>query len=249
MIAPIRTLSLLLLLFFLASCASSKLQYDKSVEDWAGQQAPAQLAIKHTVFLIGDAVKADPASNEVLQLLGKHLAKADENSSVIFLGNNVLPEGIPSKSQSKTLRKIATAKIDQQLALLDQFEGKPYFIAGNEDWKGDDVRSVRRLEKYIEKKLNADIEDEDDWEDYFFAGNACGGPQIVEVNDQLLFLFVDSNWYLKDWDRAHPSLNEDCAALSRPVFRFLFEELARKYKNKNVIIASYHQLERPPCSP
>ena len=235
--------NLVIILFFCSSCANYNFHYDKSTADWASKKQSDELAIAHTVFLIGDAgYYASLEENKTLQLFEEHLKVADENSSVIFLGDNIYPSGFPAKSEEDAVKKEAISKLNVQLNILDNYAGRPYFIAGNHDWSGDDVKGVRRQEKYIEKYLNKNIEDKDDWENYFLPDKGCGGPEVVEVNDQLVIIFIDSNWYLKDWDKAHPSINNGCEALSRPVFRFLFEELMRKYKNKNVIVASHHPL-------
>jgi len=237
-------LSLLACILILQSCANYKLHYNKANQDWAEKQkTPSNMAIDHTVFLIGDAGNySSIEENPTLQLLQKQLSNASENSSVIFLGDNIYPSGFPLKSEGKEAKERAKNKLKSQLDALDDFKGRPYFIPGNHDWRGNGVLGVRRQEKYIEKHFNKGIEDEDDWEDYFYPDNGCGDPTIVEVNERLVFLFIDSNWYLKDWDKEHPSLNDGCNVKSRPVFRFQFEELARKYKNKNVIIASHHPI-------
>ncbi len=233
----------LFLIIGISSCATYKTQYTKNTKNWESNQIDFNQQPKHTVFLIGDAGNYPTLEqNPTLQNLQKRLKKANENSSVIFLGDNIYPSGFPHESEDEAVKKEAIAKLHTQLDILDGYKGRPYFTPGNHDWRGDGVLGVRRQEAYIEAYLNKGIEDEDEWEDYYLPSNACGDPQIVEVNEQLVFLFMDSDWYLRDWDKAHPSINEDCNALSRPVFRFLFEELARKYKNKNVIIVSHHPM-------
>ncbi|MEM9822161.1 MAG: BamA/TamA family outer membrane protein, partial [Bacteroidota bacterium] len=59
--------------------------------------------------------------------------------------------------------------------------------------------------------------------------------------ERLAIVVVDSYWWLSDWDK-EPKLNDGCESKSRFVFNFLFEEMVRKNRNKNVIIAMHHPL-------
>lgn len=193
------------------------------------------------MFLIGDA--GEMAIDEQLpslQLLKQKLAASDENSSVIFLGGNVHPNGMPRKGKKKK-RALAEYQLDAQLDVLDDFKGRIIFIPGRYDWRKYGLKGVRRQEKYIEKKLNKGIEDPDDWDNYFFPDHGCSGPEVVEINDQLVVVVVDSQWYLGDWD-AEPEINDGCEIKSRKDFVFHFEEVVRKYRNKNVVIAVNHPI-------
>jgi len=191
------------------------------------------------MYMIGNA--GDINANEespALELLKSKLKKEGENSSVIFLGSNVHPDGMPRKG-SKEKRKLAEAQLDAQLAILKGYDGKVMFMPGADDWKKYGLKGVKRQEKYLEKKLNKGIEEDDDWERHFFPEQGCGGPEVVEINDQLIVVFVDSQWYLEDWDH-EPEINDGCEFKSRKDFAFHFEEVVRKYRNKNVVIAIHH---------
>ncbi|MFK8102025.1 MAG: BamA/TamA family outer membrane protein, partial [Saprospiraceae bacterium] len=159
-----------------------------------------------------------------------------------FLFYNIYPTGFPVGEEDTERGKAQIAKLDAQLEALNNFKGKSYFTPGNHDWIDEGVLGVRAQEAYVEAHLNKGIEDEDDWENYYLPDRGCGGPELVEITDQLVVIFVDSNWYLRDWDKEHISLNQGCEALSREKFYFLLEELTRKHRNKNVIIASHHPI-------
>ncbi|MEM8909251.1 MAG: metallophosphoesterase, partial [Bacteroidota bacterium] len=229
--------------FFLPACANYKINYGKANRDWEANAAaiPVKHPVEHTVFLMGDAGGSpDGGLAPALQLLQKKLAAASENSSVIFLGDNIYPVGMPSKSK-KQKRAQAEHRLDAQLATLKDFKGRPLFIPGNHDWQKYGLKGLKRQEKYVEKKLNAGIEDEEDWQNYFLPDDGCAGPELIEVNDKLAIIVIDSQWWLNDWDK-EPKLNDGCESKSRFVFSFLFEEMVRKNRNKNVIVAMHHPL-------
>ncbi|HEY5826239.1 MAG TPA: metallophosphoesterase, partial [Cyclobacteriaceae bacterium] len=114
---------------------------------------------------------------------------------------------------------------------------------GNHDWRGWGLKGIKDQEKYIESYLNQrrGKENKDDWENYFLPDDGCSGPQAVELNDDVVILVVDSQWWLADWDKEQ-KLNEGCEARNRASFKFIFENMIRKYRNKNVVIAMHHPL-------
>ena len=235
-------LSLLTIILILSSCANYKIQYTDDNKNWntEGEQPDSELS--HTLFLVSDAGYADKqgTDNPALVTLEKHLAKADEKSHVVFLGDNIYPSGMPQKGDAQDRRE-AEARINNQLDILENYNGRPIFIPGNHDWNKYGLKGLRRQEKYIEKKLNAGIEEEDDWENYFLPDNGCGGPEVVEVNDNLTFIVIDSNWFLRDWNK-DTAINDGCDAKNRRVFELLFEESIRKNRTKNVVVLMHHPL-------
>ncbi|MEM6964199.1 MAG: metallophosphoesterase [Bacteroidota bacterium] len=234
---------ILFLIFLFSSCASYKVQYDQRQKNWEEKFPASDLTLEHSVFLIGDAGNSENATelSKALVTLEKHLAKAGKNSHVVFLGDNISPYGMPPKSANQGDRVAAEGKLDAQLSILNNYEGNPLFIPGSQDWKRFGLKGIKRQEKYIEKFLNQGIEDEDDWKNYFLPDNGCGGPELIEVNENLSFLIIDSNWYLRDWDK-DAAINDGCDAKNRKVFDFLFEETLRKNRNKNVVVLMHHPL-------
>jgi len=230
-------------LLFLSSCATYKVKYSKESKDWETKHvAPTNQKITHSMYLIGDSGNAylGKPLPPALELLRRKLATADENSSVLFLGDNIYPHGFPPKNNDKEY-KLSQYRLDAQLEILENYKGRIVFMPGNHDWSKYGLKGVKRQEKYIEKKLNKGIEDKDDWENYFLPDRGCSGPEVVEINEQLVVIIVDSQWYLRDWDK-EPEINDGCEMKSRKDFAFYFEEVVRKHRSKNVVIAMHHPM-------
>lgn len=238
----LHTFIVLLLIFVLPSCATFKVQYAKSQKDWKTTVPEPKADLEHTLFLIGDAGNSIDGNtpSPALAALSKHLEMAGENSHVAFLGDNIYPVGMPPKSEDEDRVK-SESRLDAQLNVLNEFKGTPIFVPGNHDWIRYGLKGIKRQEKYIEKHLNAGIEEEDDWKNYFLPDNGCGGPELINVNENLAYLIIDSNWYLRDWNK-DAAMNNGCAAKNRFVFNFLFEETLRKNRNKNVVVLMHHPL-------
>ena len=221
----------------LEGCANYKLNYSRSAKQWEEKLPEQNAEVTHTMYLIGDAGNG---ANPSLALLKQQLTGESERSSVLFLGDNIYPSGLPPKEE-KAERDLAEKHLNTQLETLTNFKGLPLFIPGNHDWGKYGLKGLKRQEEYIEEYLNQGIENEDEWENYFLPDDGCGGPEVVEINDEIVVIIVDSNWWLRDWN-LDPEINDDCEAKSRKVFAFLFEETLRKYRNKHVVVALHHPL-------
>lgn len=231
-------------LFFCAilisSCANYALKLSNSAANWQATAPEQNQNIKHTMFLIGNAggTKHDQG-HSTLDLFKKKLAAAGEESTVVFLGDNLNDSGMPQKSLMDEREK-AEHRIEHQMEIVSGFKGNVYFVAGDKDWKLG-LKGIKRQEKYVEKNMNKGIEDEDDWENYFLPDRGCGDPQVIEVNDQLVLVIIDSGWFMKDWDNI-PNINAECGVKNLQQFRIDFETALRKNRNKNVVVAMHHPL-------
>jgi hypothetical protein len=237
----LRVVTLGVLLSGAVSCASYKTHYAPGAAQWSASSPDPNREVKHTMYLIGDAGNDSPESRApVLEYLKVKLATESENSSALFLGDNIYEYGLPP-SEDSTARAVAEFRIDSQLETLHEFKGKPIFLPGNHDWRGWGVRGVKRQQKYVNKHVNErrGKNDKEDWEDYFLPLDGCSGPEVVELNNNVVVIVVDSQWWLTDWDK-DSKVNDGCEIKNREQFKFVFENVLRKYRNKNVVIAMHH---------
>lgn len=83
--------------------------------------------------------------------LKKTLSEANSNATVLFLGDNIYPKGLPpQKSESRTLTE---HRLKVQIESVKNFNGETIFIPGNHDWYSDDVKGLKRQQEYVEKHL------------------------------------------------------------------------------------------------
>ena len=240
-----------LLLFFTAmlaitlfsSCASYKKQYSNAAKNWQLDTINQSTEITHTMYLVGDAGNDSPDSTApVLKYLKEMLSKESANSSAVFLGDNIYEYGMPPKEDSIS-RELAEYRISSQLHTLDDFKGRPVFLPGNHDWRGWGLKGIKREEKFVETYLNnrRGKTNKEDWENYFLPDDGCSGAEVVELNEQVVLIVVDSEWWLHDWDK-EPGINAGCETKNRASFQFYFENTLRKYRNKQVVVAMHHPL-------
>lgn len=95
------------------------------------------------------------------------------------------------------------------------------------------IERFEETRNFVESYLNNrnGKSDKDHWENYFLPDDGCSGPEAVELSADVVVLVVDSQWWLADWDK-EPGINEGCEARNHASFRFIFENMVRKYRNK-----------------
>lgn len=230
---PARLLLVFSLLFIISSCANYKLNYTKEVENWEQNAPDPSLSIAHSMFLIGDAGGV-PSGEEgpALKLLKTKLKAAGEKSSVLFLGDNIYSDGLAPKSETAE-RQEDESRLISQLEALDEYPGRPFFIPGNHDWYTYGLDGVKRQKKFIEEYL--------DRKNVFYPDPGCGGPEEIEINDDLVLVIIDSQWFLSNWD-GETEINNGCDAQSREVFKLLFNDAIKGNRSKNIVVAMHHPL-------
>jgi hypothetical protein len=239
-----RAFTLIIPLLVLYSCSSYKTKIDNNWKNWAEHVPTDDFKIDHTVYLIGDAGYSKLGEKSAgLKLLERKLKTAGENSHVLFLGDNVYPSGLP-QDPSLEEYELPNHRLNAQIEILEDYKGHPIFLPGNHDWYSG-LSGLITQEDTVERRINLmrgkDAEDDEDWENYFLPDDGCSGPEVIEVNERLVIIVIDSQWWLTDWDK-EPRINDGCEAKSRKAFSFLFNETVKKYKKRNVIIAMHHPL-------
>lgn len=215
---------------FLVSCASENVRYGKNVKNTPVERIN-QEKIAHRFYLIGDAGNADQQSAKaILDQFKTHLDSADSNSTVIFLGDNIYPKGLPKEDGRE--RETAIEKLDDQINLVKNFKGKTIFIPGNHDWYSKGIIGLKEQHDYIISKLND--------KSAFLPKNSCA-IDSKKVTKDITLIIIDTEWFLADWDK-NPGINEKCDIKTREDFFSEFESELNKNQNKTVVVALHHPL-------
>ncbi|MCG8581804.1 MAG: metallophosphoesterase [Bacteroidales bacterium] len=234
----IYSLSLLLL-----GCSTINVPYYSADEkDWENDKVENSSEPIRTLFLIGDAGQLDNEGNGqnfVLLAVKQHLQQSQAPSDVVFLGDNIYPLGLPSKKNE--LRKSSESILKAQLNVAKAASGNTYFIAGNHDWKKGKkggLKRIKRQEKYVEA-FGDSLKDK---KVKFYPGNGCGDPKVVKVDKDLVYVFVDSQWWLQDWD-VEKKMNRGCDIKTRGDLLVRMEEIFMNYKNDEIVVFLHHPLQ------
>ncbi|NOR28378.1 MAG: phosphoesterase [Lutibacter sp.] len=224
-------LSILLISTLFTNCATYNLQLAKEVENWNINNSAQNYEIEHTFYLIGDAGNAN--MNESLthfSLLKNELSSAKENTTILFLGDNIYEKGMPKKNHPE--RALAEHRLNAQIDLISNFKGQPIFIPGNHDYYSNGIKGLERQANYIKEKLND--------KNAFLPNNGCPLKK-VEISNDIVLIIVDSQWYLENWDE-NPTMNDNCEIKTREHFFQEFESLIKKNATKTTLIAIHHPM-------
>ena len=156
-----------------------------------------QPAIKHSIYLIGDAGK-DTLPGPALRMLGDQL-RNDPNSTVMFLGDNVYPAGLEGKDGGKKLHA-SEMKLLAQLSQTSEHKGEVFWMPGNHDWKAgkwQGLKLVKLEAEFVEKyyRENADIRNKE--KGIFMPKDGFPGPHHATFGEDGHLIAIDIQWWLQ----------------------------------------------------
>lgn len=226
----LKFISIFIFIIILTSCATHKAQFADNEENWTLKTPIYDGEIEHTFYLVGDAGNADLNKPlEHFNLLREELKDASSNSTVLFLGDNLYPNGLVKKNDP--VRNLAEHRLNVQLNIVTNYKGKAIFIPGNHDYYSNGIKGLNRQETYINKRLG---------ENSFLPKNGCPIKKL-DISDEITLIIVDTQWYLEDWNK-NPTMNDNCEIKTREKFFDEFEGLLKKNATKTILIALHHPM-------
>lgn len=218
--------NLFIILLIFNACATHKLQ----IKEDTLCAFPEEKSIKHSFYLLGDAgLSGNNDSDATIHAFKEELGEARSESTVLFLGDNIYPKGLPKKGGKN--RKRAENQLNAQIDAVNGFEGSTIFIPGNHDWYSGGIDGLKRQEKFVEDALGGGT---------FLPENGCP-IERVNISEDIVLILVDSQWYITDWDK-HPKINDKCEFKTRARFIDEFESEVKKARGKTTIIAIHHPM-------
>jgi hypothetical protein len=209
-------------LLILSACATFKSQKSNTVNDVSIiNEKPL-----HTFFVAGGIGNDELSENgEIKSKLTSYLNAANKNSTLFFAGDYI------SCDYEDTKRNIDL--IAQQLNLVKDFKGKTRFVPGDNEWRSFDSKQIEWVENYIKERNIKRIK--------VVPNNVCP-LEFDEINEDLNILYVDSQWYIANWDRVD-DINRKCTDIStRRMFTTELESFIKDSRGKNLVIVMHHPI-------
>ena len=223
------------LLFFLHACSTSKApHYNSKNKNWETRQIDPAESVDHTVYLIGETGSSKTPS-AALQLLQKQALQESTKSSIVFLGNQVYPDGVPDSEEAGYQE--AVASLTRQFSPFKNYNGNLFVLPGNKDWhehhEGEDgLEGVKRQEEIIEALF--------DNKNVFLPDNGCGDPVEVDLGDELVMIVLNSEWWLQQDDERGGNIG--CEVDDEIEFLEKLEDIITDNKGKNILITLHHPI-------
>ena len=221
----VRIIIILSITLIFSACAT----FEKQIQPNSQKELPTNKEIIHSFYLIGDAGNSmlgeiDP----MVKNFQKVLDSASQNSTALFLGDNIYPKGFEYKTAAK--QELSEHRLNTQAQAAKNFKGQAIFIPGNHDWYNG-LKGLKKQEKFIEKALGKNT---------FLPENGCP-IEKVKISDDVVLLIIDSHWYVTDWDN-HPTINDDCDIKTRLDFLNELSSEIKKARGKTTVIALHHPM-------
>lgn len=180
----------------------------------------------HSFYITANTgIDPDFSSTEVLQQITKDSRK-EKNASLLILGNLSTKGGFPSEGKDRETAKNFLQK--DLIVPLKDFNGKIIYTPGVNEWNKGGHENLDDLESYLQDELNSD----------FWPNDGCP-LEKEDINEDVVLVMVDSQWFLEDWDD-HPYINNDCDLKTREQFFIEFKDDLKDSQGKTVIVAMHH---------
>ncbi len=186
----------------------------------------------YTLYLVGDAGKVTPGQTNTFEVIKSQVR--GENEAIVFLGDNIYQQGLPELGHED--RKKSEEAIDAQIKLAELFNNNAFFIPGNHDWaqgRNFGWSQIQRQEKYVENQLDS--------ANVFLPTGGCPGPIQVDLNDELILILIDTQWFLHRWDKPDEEVGGCDNSKPIEVLQALDEMLARN-DHRKVVVATHHPM-------
>jgi hypothetical protein len=194
-----------------------------------GQQDP----VVKRLFLVGDAGQlGEDGHHPVCDWLKAHINWDDTSNVLIYLGDNIYPQGMPADGSSKVdaARKI----LDYQVSVVAGKQARAFFVPGNHDWKQGKVGGWEQLkneETYIGSLGLPNVQ--------LLPAGGCPGPVAVPLGDKVVLVCMDSQWWLQD-DKDRPGEQSACDCKDEKSVINALNDIVSIYPDKLIVLAMHH---------
>lgn len=220
-----RTLSpVLSALVLLLSCGRARI-----VTEPAPLPGPGE--IEWTVLLAGDA-GAPYDGDPVLAALTRTAALAPERTTIVFLGDNIYPRGLPDSLDPE--RPEMERRLLRQVETATRSGAHAYFVPGNHDWAkhaADGWDAIVRQGHAVRQMGNGRAE--------LLPAGGCPGPEVRDLGRSLRLILLDTQWWLHT--RGRPGEAHCTPGIEAGIADSLAGAL-RDAGDREVIVAAHHPL-------
>ena len=198
------------------------------------QNTTHQDSIDNVVFLVGDAGEPESNTSSVFDALLKLVKPVEEKSTIIFLGDNIYPGGIPNINEEGNIE--AKAIISYQLNRLKSSKAKTYYIPGNHDWnqgRRNGLSHVLNEQQFIDSVLANGHS--------FIPRHGCPGPVDINISENLVLIAIDTQWWLHQHEKA-PIQTGDCKEFNTKMVIDNLKDILADNKGKNILLVGHHPI-------
>lgn len=171
-------------------------------------------------------------NQRALNLLKSTLADSTAPMTVLFMGDNIYPQGLTREDSNTYAEEVR--RLEMQFSAVEGTSAQAIFIPGNHDWADsgrEGFASVKREEKVVSSHAP---------QIQFEPKDGCPGPVGIDLPPNFYLIVLDSQWWLHEFERGDAS----CGLKTEDeLFAQLRELAVTKSRDRHVIIAQHHPLK------
>ncbi|MFD2512604.1 metallophosphoesterase [Pontibacter locisalis] len=234
-ILPVLFLAFLLFSYWQERKYKRKPFYRLSDIGWQHSAPSPEAMLVHSVAAFGDvgAIATD-GTDPVLKLLHQWQEKTGEAGTILFLGDNLYPIGLPEEGNRH--RKMAEDRLNLLLDSIKSYPGKGIFLSGNHDWlkggKGG-YRQMLRQQNYVLTRTK-------DAQSYL-PPDGCPGPSTVQLAEGLLLVVINTQWWVQRGEKPLGA-KYGCPYDTIEDFFTALHKVLRDNRHQRIVIAAHHPL-------
>ena len=126
--------------------------------------------------------------------------------------------------------ELSNEELINSLKEISQFTHKVFLVPGKKEWADWGAEGITAFEDTLKEIFDYDM---------ILTDNACGELDKVELENNLVLIGMDSEWYLRNWQNAD-QINKECEVDTRLQFWKNLSEQIGSYREKTVLLLSYH---------
>ena len=180
-----------------AGCSHTKPYYHPDISEIGKGDSETEGVLHYRLLLLGDG--GEPKSDEpVLKTLGEWAERDTAKTSIVFLGDNMYPEGMTERRKHE-----ATERLTPQLTVVRTAGVHGLFIPGNHDWasgKTEGYRAILAQEAFINNALSNEMN--------FLPSGGAPGPVALELpkaNPAVRLIVLNTQWWLHRHEKPEKS--------------------------------------------
>ena len=193
----------------------------------------SQDSIQARIIIIGDAGQLNFGREPVIDA-ARDLIPLDEKTTVLYIGDNLYTSGLPDDIMPGYQK--AKAILDSQINIAKGTKAHVVFVPGNHDWNEkakDGLDIIERQGNYINAQ-GGNIK--------FLPTDGCPGPVEYPVNDNIMMVIFDSQWFIRGEDE-RPGIESNCPYKTPEQFYAELNDVLNRNSKKLVILACHHTLK------
>ena len=216
----------------LVSCATGK-QYINTTQPVIDSYSRSP--VEFSIYALGDAGEDNPQCRSVMAELAKQAGDDSHPGMIIFLGDNIYPDGLADPSD-KDAYEAGSNLIKNQVDLLRPYKRQIVYVPGNHDWnemKAGGLEAIKRQSDLF-KQINYPTV-------MLLPEDGCVGPVDISLSKSIRLIIIDSEWWIHDWEK-EPGINIGCEVQSRDELIQTLRDMVHNSRGEQIIFAFHHPL-------